>query len=130
MKNKLNYILLFSLLSSLIYGQKYDGELSEIEYNIPAKKIDHLYQIIETKAKFLDFIGIKKGDVVVEIGSEDGVFLGIIATFYDSVTFYAQDINPKVLSENNFNKTIKSYAKFRKNPETNNYKIVIGSETE
>ncbi len=130
MKNKLNYILLFSLLSSLIYGQKYDGELSEIEYNIPAKKIDHLYQIIETKAKFLAFIGIKKGDVVVEIGSEDGVFLVIIATFHDSVTFYAQDINPKVLSVNNFNKTIKSYAKFRKNPETNDYKIVIGSETE
>ncbi len=68
MKNNLNYIFLFSLLSSLIYGQKYDGELSEIEYNIPVKKLDHLYQIIETKTKFLDFIGIKKGDIVIKMG--------------------------------------------------------------
>ena len=130
MREKLNYILLLSLLSNLIYGQKYDGELAEIEYNIPIKKLDHLYQILETKSKFLDFIGIKKGNVVTEIGSEDGVFLATIATFYDSVTFYAQDINPKVLSEKNFKKTIESYSKYRKTPETNNYKIVIGTENE
>ncbi len=130
MKKNLNYIILFFLLNNLIYGQKYDGELSEIEYNIPVKKLDHLFQIIENKAKFLDFIGIKKGDAVVEIGSEDGVFIATIATFHDSVTFYAQDINPKVLSDKNFNKTIKSYSKYRKTPETNNYKIVIGTENE
>ncbi len=130
MKSNLKYILLFFLLSSLLYGQKYDGELSEIEYNIPVKKLDHLYQIIETKAKFLDFIGIKKGDAVVEIGSEDGVFIATIATFHDSVTFYAQDINPKVLSDKTFNKTIKSYSKYRKTPETNSYRIVIGTENE
>jgi ubiquinone/menaquinone biosynthesis C-methylase UbiE len=130
MKNTRNYILFFSFFCSLVYGQKYEGELSIIEYNIPVKKQDHLFQILETKAKFLDFIGIKEGDVVAEIGSEDGVFLCTIATFYDSVTFYAQDINPKVLSDSHFKKTIKSYAEYRHAPETNIYKIVIGTENE
>ncbi|MCW3075838.1 MAG: hypothetical protein JWO32_447 [Bacteroidetes bacterium] len=126
----MKYIILFSLLSSLTFGQIYDGELAEIEYNISVKKLDQLYRIIETKAKFLDFIGIKNGDVVVEIGAEDGVFIATIATFYDSVLFYAQDINPKVLSHKKFNKTIKSYSKYRKTPETNIYKIIIGTENE
>jgi len=129
-KNNLKCIIVFTLLSNLLFGQKYQGELSEIEYNIPVKKLDHLYQIIETKNKFLDFMNIKKGDVVAEIGSEDGVFIGTIATLYDSVTFYAQDINPKVLTEKNFNHTIKSYYQYRKTPETNSYKIVIGTENE
>ncbi len=129
-KNNLKCIIVFTLLSNLLFGQKYQGELSEIEYNIPVKKLDHLYQIIETKNKFLDFMAIKKGAVVAEIGSEDGVFIGTIATLYDSVIFYAQDIDPKVLSEKNFNKTIKSYYQYRKTPETNSYKIVIGTENE
>ena len=72
-KNSLKCIMAFTLLSTFLFGQKYQGELSEIEYNIPVKKLDHLYQIIETKNKFLDFMNIKKGDVVAEIGSEDGV---------------------------------------------------------
>ena len=130
MKKKLNYILFFIVVSHLFYGQKYQGDLAEIEYNIPKKKLDYLYQIIETKATFFDFMGIKKGDVVAEIGSEDGMFISIVATFYDSVTFYAQDINPKVLSKKNFSKTIASYAKYRKTAETNTYKIVIGTENE
>ncbi|MBC7861747.1 MAG: hypothetical protein IAF38_02160 [Bacteroidia bacterium] len=79
----LNLTLLLCALSNLFYAQKYEGELCEIEYNISAKKSDHLYQILETKKKFMDFMNIKKGDVVAEIGSEDGVFLAIIATMYE-----------------------------------------------
>ncbi len=57
-KNNLKCIIVFTLLSNLLFGQKYQGELSEVEYNIPVKKLDHLYQIIETKNKFLDFMHI------------------------------------------------------------------------
>ncbi len=130
MNFKLKSLLFLLLLSNIFYGQKYEGELGEIEYKLPEKKLDHIAQIIETKSKFIDFVSIKKGDVVGEVGSGNGAFIAVLSTLYDSVTFYAEDINAKSLSEKNYNNMIKSYAPYRTRGETNTYKRVIGTAKE
>ena len=130
MNIKLKYLLFFVVLSNVLYGQKYEGELGEIEYQLPEKKLDHIAQIIETKSKFKDFVDIKKGDVIGDIGSWKGSFIGVLSTLFDSVTFYAEDINAKSLSERKYKRKIKSYAKYRTHGETNTYKRIIGTERE
>src|SRR5207247_430543 len=46
---------------------------------------------------------------------------------YDSVTFYAQDISAKGLSEEHWKKTISYYEKRRKKKQTNKFERVIGT---
>jgi hypothetical protein len=115
------------LLSSTCFSQKYLGELFETEFHLSEKKLDFFVNVFETKKQLVDFLEIKKGDVIAEIGASDGVNLGVLSTVYDSITFYAQDINPKALTQRKLSKTINYYSKRKQTPQTNTFKQVIGT---
>jgi len=115
------------LLSSNCLAQKYLGELAETEFNLSEKKLNFFSNVFETKKQLLDFLEIKKGFVIAEIGADDGINMGVLSTVYDSVIFYAEDINAKALKQRKLNKTINYYTKHKLAPQTNTFKRVIGS---
>ena len=123
------FLLTSFLITSFCFSQKYAGELSQTEFNLPIKKLNSFYELYESKKGFLDFTGIKKGDVIAEIGAAQGMNLGIMSVLFDSVTFYAQDINAKTLSEKNLDNTVKYYSSQRSSKQTNIFKRIIGTIT-
>jgi len=86
---------------------------------------------IQTFKRLNDYLEISSGDTFAEIGASSGYYNGAMAVFLDSVTFYLQDIDRDCLNENNLQKVLRHYSKFRKSPvtATNTFHIVIGSET-
>ena len=86
---------------------------------------------IQTFKRLNDYLEISSGDIFAEIGASSGYYNGAMAVFLDSVTFYLQDIDRDCLNENNLQKVLRHYSKFRKSPisATNTFYIVIGSET-
>jgi tetratricopeptide (TPR) repeat protein len=123
------FILLF-LITYSCFGQKFVGELSKTEFNLPLEKVNSFYEMYESKNGFLDFTGIKKGDNIAEIGAAQGMNLGIMSMFCDSVTFYAQDINAKSLSQKNLENTVEYYTSKRSSLQTNTFKRIIGTVSE
>lgn len=125
-------IILFSvflLINTSLFSQKYIGALSQTEFNLSADKMNFFANMFETKKQFYEFMDIKKGDVIAEIGAAEGLNLGVLSVLYDSITFYAQDIDAKALSQKKLNKTINYYSKKRSSVQTNTFKRVIGTMT-
>ena len=81
----------------------------------------------ESENDLLNFFEFKKGDVVAEVGAGSGRNIGGMAILTDSITFYAEDINTKYLSQKKLDKVISDCKKY-KNPITGNFKVVIGNE--
>ncbi len=127
MRKFIAIIILFYFFISNSFSQKYLGELAQTEFHLSEKKLNFIVNVFETKKQLVDFLEIKKGDVIAEIGANNGINLGVLSTVYDSVTFYAQDINPKALSQSKLNKTIKYYTKHKQSPQTNTFKRIIGT---
>jgi tetratricopeptide (TPR) repeat protein len=121
------FILLFLLFINRSYSQSYIGELSQTEFNLSEKRFNFFANMFETKAQFFNFLDIKKGETIAEVGADDGTNLGVISVFYDSLTLYAQDIDAKSLTQKNLNKTISYYSKQRTTPQTNTFKWLIGT---
>ncbi|HXU28760.1 MAG TPA: hypothetical protein VN698_16140, partial [Bacteroidia bacterium] len=99
------------LLSSNCLAQKYLGELAETEFNLSKKELGFAVNIFEVKSNTIDFLGIQKGDIIAEIGTGDCINIGILSTLFDNVTFYAQDIDAKTLTQKKLNKKSAYYLK-------------------
>ena len=130
------YILLFIvLIKSTFYSQNDFGEFSKAEFNITSHNdsegMNMFSYLFETKKQLVDFIDLKKGDVVAEIGAGDGINIGILSMFFDSVNFIAQDIDAKSLKNKKYHKLIKKYQKYSHKTETNtnSFELVIGTKT-
>jgi SAM-dependent methyltransferase len=127
---KTRHILLltfcFALLSNT-YSQSYIGELAETEFNLSADRYNFFANMFETKKQLIDFLEIKNGEAIAEVGADDGINLGILSTIYDSLTLYAQDIDAKALTQKSLNKEVRYYSKKRTTPQSNNFKWVIGT---
>lgn len=123
------FIILLILYSLAGSAQKYRGEFAKIEFGLSASRMNFFVDMFETKKQLLDFMDIKKGDVIAEVGAANGWNLGVLSTVYDSVTFYAEDINTKDLNQRSFDRTISYYKKKRTTKQTNNFKWVIGTLT-
>ncbi|SFB75203.1 Tetratricopeptide repeat-containing protein [Flexibacter flexilis DSM 6793] len=83
----------------------------------------------EKYRKNLTLYGIKKGDVVAEVGAASGWMEGIYSVMTDSVTYYVQDIDTILLNPDQFNKMVKYYSSVRATPQTNTFKMAIGTKT-
>jgi ubiquinone/menaquinone biosynthesis C-methylase UbiE len=77
--------------------------------------------------ELLDLFNIRKGNVVAEVGAGNGQNIVGLSLLTDSVTYYAQDIDPKVLTQNNFEKLIKKSKKY-KDPNTCKFYLKLGTE--
>ncbi len=130
MKTILSFVLLFYFANiRSTFSQNYFGEFSKTEFKCGPDDLNFFLWLFETKNQLKDFIDLKKGDVVTEIGAGDGINIGVMSMVYDSVTFVAQDINIKILNDKTYNKIIKKYSKYRQTPQTNTFEKVIGTTT-
>ncbi len=119
-------LLLFLSISTQSQNFRHLGELCEDDYGYSKKELQLFDDFFEYKADLLSFLEIKNGEWVAEVGSAEGYNLGVLSLLYDSVTFYAEDIGLKYLSQKKLNKNVKRYSKLRKSPQTNNFHFVIG----
>lgn len=115
-------IFIFIFLPALIYAQK----SKEIPFS--DKEFLNLAYFFNNQQEIIDFFDFKKGDVVADIGAREGLHEGIFSLLFDSIHFYAQDIDTKFLNEKNLNKAIKHYTKIKGSPLTNTFDICIGTE--
>jgi ubiquinone/menaquinone biosynthesis C-methylase UbiE len=115
------------LSTTFCSAQKHHGELARAEFNCSANKLGFFEWMFDTKKEFLDFVDIKKGDVAAEIGAGDGVNIGILSLLTDSVTFYAEDIDAKSLTQKHLNKSIHRYEKIKGTKQTNRFQLVLGT---
>lgn len=130
MKTILRFIILFYFANiSSTFSQNYFGEFSKTEFKCEPEDLNFFLWLFETKDQLRNFIDLKKGNIVTEIGAADGINIGVMSMVYDSITFVAQDIDTKVLNNKTFNKTIKKYTKYRQTPQTNKFEKVIGTMT-
>lgn len=115
------------LIANTCIAQKYNGEFAKEEFGLSAEKLNFFNWMFETKQQLTDFMEIKNGDVVAEVGAGSCMNIGVLSLLYDSITFYAEDINPKWLNDKILRKTISYYERKRKTKQTNTFKCVIGT---
>ena len=86
---------------------------------------------IQTFDTLNQYLGLGPGMTFAEVGASSGYYNGAMAVYSDSVTYYLQDIDEDCLNEENLQKVLKHYSKFRKGSitNTNDFHIVIGTET-
>lgn len=129
------YLILFIILTrNSFYSQNDFGEFSKTEFNVTShsdsEDMNMFSYLFETKKQLVDFIDLKKGDLVAEIGAGDGVNIGILSMFFDSIKFVAQDIDAKTLNNKTYNKIIKKYQNYshKTQSNTNTFELVIGTK--
>lgn len=82
----------------------------------------------ECLRKELNTYNIQKGDVVAEVGAASGWREGVYSVMTDSVTYYVQDIDTVFLNQKQLNNMVKHFSSVRPTPQTNTFKMVIGTE--
>jgi len=65
----------------------------------------------ETFNPLIDFMEVKPGMTIADVGAGSGALTVIMATQLDSCTVYIQDIDQKVLQQKNVDKMLKHYSK-------------------
>jgi ubiquinone/menaquinone biosynthesis C-methylase UbiE len=91
------------------------------------KTYGNIANFFENENDLQTFFELRKGDVVAEVGANDGQNIAGLALLTDSVTFYAQDINSKSLNQKSFNKLLDKTRR-HKNPLGSTFHLVVGTE--
>ena len=77
----------------------------------------------------LDSINFKKGDIIADIGAGNGYLEGMLSLFFDSLTFYIQDIDTSICNQLAVNKVVDFYKSLMKKPFTNKFIVVNGTDS-
>ena len=75
-------------------------------------------------------IKFKKGEIIADIGAGNGYIEAMLSIYYDSLTFYIQDIDTSVCNQISINKVVDFYQEVNGRPFTNKFIIVNGTDTE
>lgn len=78
----------------------------------------------------VDIIKFRKGETIADIGAGNGYLEAMLSLFYDSLTFYIQDIDTSVCNERTINEVVDFYEKVNGKPFTNKFIVLNGSDTE
>jgi ubiquinone/menaquinone biosynthesis C-methylase UbiE len=78
----------------------------------------------------VEFLEIKPGMAVADVGAGSGALTVIMATQLDSCSVYIQDIDRDVLQQKNVDKMIAYYSKQLGYPPRNQFHLVFGSTTQ
>ncbi|MCW3077401.1 MAG: Methyltransferase type 11 [Bacteroidetes bacterium] len=87
------------------------------------------FEEFQEQNDLLNFVDVKKGDVVADIGAGNGYYTAALSLLFDSVTFYAEDISSKKLRENRFAKHVNHFARLKGSTPTNTFHVSIGNYT-
>lgn len=117
---KLRKIFLFSLAISFICSLK-------AQTSFTYKTYGNVANYFADPNEMLQFFELKNGDVVAEIGANDGQNIGGFSLLIDSCIFYIEDINPQALNEKKWNKVYKKCKNLGMSSR-HQFNIVIGNE--
>jgi protein-L-isoaspartate O-methyltransferase len=79
--------------------------------------------------KEMAVLQLQPGQVVADIGTQNGYRMGMLSVLTDSLTIYLQDIDSTCLNKKEVAKVWGWYAWVRGEPLTNDYRIVLGDES-
>ena len=82
------------------------------------------------KDRGVETIKFKKGEIIADIGAGNGYIEAMLSIYYDSLTFYIQDIDSTVCNQISINKVVDFYQEVNGRPFTNKFIVVIGTDTE
>jgi SAM-dependent methyltransferase len=82
------------------------------------------------KFRGLDTIAFQHGEIIADIGAGNGYIEALLSIFHDSLTFYIQDIDSSVCNESALKEVIDFYQAVKGAEFQNEFKIVIGTDTE
>ena len=85
---------------------------------------DHL------KGRCIDTINFERGETVADVGAGNGYIEAMLSIFYDSLTFYIQDIDSAVCNQKAINEVVAFYQNVKGQPILNKFITVIGSDNE
>jgi len=78
--------------------------------------------------KCIDSINFIAGDTVADIGAGNGSVEAMLSVVHDSLTFFVQDIDASVCNQDTINEVINFFQGITKEPITNKFIIVVGSD--
>jgi SAM-dependent methyltransferase len=78
----------------------------------------------------IDYIKFKKGEIIADIGAGNGYIEAMLSIYYDSLTFYIQDIDTTVCNQETVGEVVKFYEEVKGKPFTNIFIVVNGTDTE
>ena len=82
------------------------------------------------KDKCLDTIRFNKGEVIADIGAGNGYLEAMLSVYYDSLTFFIQDIDSSVCNPQSVKEVVDFYERVKGQTFTNSFITVIGTDTE
>ena len=92
------------------------------------RSINEIKDILESRG--LDTIAFQHGEIIADIGAGNGYIEALLSIFHDSLTFYIQDIDSSVCNERALKEVIDFYQSVKGVEFQNEFKIVIGTDTE
>jgi hypothetical protein len=103
--------------------------IQPIQSQIPFSYKTHgnMANYFKDTADLLQFFECKNGEVIAEIGANDGQNIGGLGLLMDSCNFYIQDINPKALNEKTWKKVWQNGVKNGLSAK-HQFHLVIGNE--
>lgn len=120
MAMKISVLLLYICIGICMQPLQSQIQFSHTTYGNMANYFGDVEELIE-------FFECKNGEVIAEIGANDGQNIGGLALLSDSCNFYIQDINPKALNEKTWNKVWKNCTKKGMSAK-HQFHLVIGNE--
>jgi hypothetical protein len=117
---KLTTILLF--LPFFLFTQRVQ---SQIPFSY--KTHGNIANYFTDASDLLQFFECKNGEVIAEIGANDGQNIGGLGLLLDSCSFYIQDINPQAWNEKTWNRIRKKCVKNGMSAK-HQFHLVIGTE--
>lgn len=89
---------------------------------------EEIRTILENKG--IDYIKFKNGEIIADIGAGNGYIEAMLSIYYDSLTFYIQDIDTTVCNQKTVDEVVKFYEEVNGKPFTNKFIVVNGIDTE
>ena len=81
------------------------------------------------KEKCIDTVKFRKGEVVADIGAGNGYIEAMLSIFFDSITFFIQDIDTSVCNQKTIDDVVRFYEQVNGVPFTNSFIIANGTDS-
>jgi len=77
----------------------------------------------------LDTINFKNGQIIADIGAGNGYLEGMLSLFFDSLTFFIQDIDTTICNQSAVSRVADFYKNLKKGPFNNKFIAVNGTDS-
>lgn len=111
-------------LQSCLFRPRGAPEIYQCGFFLSRQK--SIEKFLEPEMKVLQ---LKPGQVIADVGASNGYHMGMVSVFTDSLTIYLEDIDTLCLNQSEVDKVKNWYEWVREKPVTNEFHLVLGTET-